>query len=138
MDTNERAWLQHRGVTFDHKGRMMVHLPSAVDDAYFDASSVDECEPSIAELMRREVNIDHGGSHGRRRRGISKTVPRKRAADLGEPPPPMRIGRPPIGAEVRVYVHTMISQRSRELLAEHGLTLADVLDDCARRLQDVA
>jgi hypothetical protein len=46
----------------------------------------------------------------------------------------LRIGRPTIGAEVRVYVQTSIAHRTRELLTEHRVSLAQVLDECADRL----
>jgi hypothetical protein len=43
----------------------------------------------------------------------------------------LRVGRPIIGDEVRVYVQTSIGQRTRELLAEHNVSLAQVLDEYA-------
>ena len=48
-----------------------------------------------------------------------------------------RLGRPVVGEEPRVYVQTTIALQTRETLTKRGLTLADVLDDCARELADV-
>jgi hypothetical protein len=92
-------------------------------------------EARIVELMRRDVDRHVGGSRGRRRRRepaksgnqrdrLAQTVSTTAA----------RIGRPAIGAEVRVYVQTSIAQRTREVLAQRGVTLAEGFDDVARRL----
>ena len=48
---------------------------------------------------------------------------------------PARLGRPLVGEELRVYVQTTIALHTRETLTKRGLTLADVLDDCARDSQ---
>jgi hypothetical protein len=136
---DELDWLRDRGVQIDHKGRIIVSLPEIPDDVDFDAV---EREPSIAELMRHEVNPRRAGSRGRRRQHLSTPVLRdQRGAarfyrQLAERTP--RVGRPTIGSEVRVYVQTMIAQVTRDLLVKHGVTLADVFDDCARKLTHVS
>ena len=88
-------------------------------------------ESSIVELMRRDVNLRIGGSKGRRRRQPQDS--RSGSPSHREPSHGVvsRIGRPTIGAEVRVYVQTSIGQRTRELLAEHNVSLAQVLDQYA-------
>ena len=50
---DELNWLRDRGVQIDHKGRIIVSLPAVPDDVDFD---VVEREPSIAELMRHDIN----------------------------------------------------------------------------------
>jgi hypothetical protein len=45
-----------------------------------------------------------------------------------------RVGRPTIGSEVRVHVQTMIVQETCDILVKHRVMLADVFDDCARKL----
>ena len=45
-----------------------------------------------------------------------------------------RLGRPAIGAEVRVYVHTCVARTTRETLLRRGLTLAQVFNEYAREL----
>lgn len=90
----------------------------------------------IAELMRHDVDRRQGGSRGRRRRrGSSKAQgTRDRSGGNGSATVTARIGRPAIGTEVRVYVQTSIAQSTREALSRHGVTLAEVFDDVARRL----
>lgn len=135
---NQLDWLRDRGVQIDHKGRIIVSLPVMPDD---DIRAVDEDvrEPSIAELMRRDVNVRLGGSRGRRRRRASKAVTSSHhTARSQEPAQTARMGRPVIGSEVRVYVQTSIAQRTREVLTKHGMTLADVFDDYVRELPDVS
>jgi hypothetical protein len=123
-------WLRVRGVRIDKKGRIVVRLPVPDDEADMPV----EDEPTIAELMRRDVDRRHGGSRGRRRRCAPK------ASHHSAPPPmqrqmqPVRLGRPTTGDEVRVYVQTTIALQTREALTRRGLTLADVLDDCACEL----
>ncbi len=135
---NQLDWLRDRGVQIDHKGRIIVSLPAIPDDDIRDVDD-DEHEPSIAELMRRDVNVRLGGSRGRRRRRASKAVSSSHhAARTQEPAQTARIGRPVIGSEVRVYVQTLIAQRTREVLTKHGMTLADVFDDYARELPDAS
>jgi hypothetical protein len=131
---DDLEWLQDRGVQIDRKGRIIVSLPSPDHESDFDSSNV---EPSIAELMRRDVYLRPNRSRGRRRRTTPKAAKHAgRAADFNDLGRPARIGRPTIGAEPRVYVQTSIAQRTRELLLKHRLTLADVFDDCARGLAD--
>ena len=135
---NQLDWLRDRGVQIDHKGRIIVSLPTIPDD---DVCGVDdvEREPSIAELMRRDVNVRLSGSRGRRRRRPSKTVSSSHhAARTQKPAQATRIGRPVIGSEVRVYVQTSIALRTREVLTKHGMTLADVFNDYARELPDAS
>ena len=133
---NELDWLRDRGVQIDHKGRIIVSLPEIPDEVDFDTV---EREPSIAELMRHEINARRAGSRGRRRQHLSTPVQRDpRTAtrfyrQLAERTTP-RVGRPTIGSEVRVHVQTMIAQATRDLLEKHRVTLADVFDDCARKL----
>ena len=127
-------WLLDRGVQVDHKGRIIVSLPAVPDDVDFD---VVEREPSIAELMRREINPRLAGSHGRRRRRLSTPVQRYPGATRIHQQPAARVGRPTIGSEARVHVQTMIAQETRDILLKHHVTLADVFDDCARRLSHV-
>ncbi len=136
---NDLEWLRDRGVQVDHKGRIIVSLPAVPDDEIYDIDPLDEREPSIAELMRRDVDVRHAGSRGRRRRGLSKPVqPGQRAARAAQPSQTARIGRPVVGTEVRVYVQTSIAQRTREILTRHGVTLAEVFDNYARELPNVS
>ena len=130
---DELNWLRDRGVQIDHRGRIIVTLPAAPNDVDFD---VVEREPSIAELMRREINPRLAGSHGRRRR-LSTPVQRNPGATRNYQQPAARVGRPTIGSEARVHVQTMIAQETRDILVKHRVTLADVFDDCARRLSRV-
>lgn len=136
---NELDWLRDRGVQIDHKGRIIVSLPQLPDEVDFDAV---EREPSIVELMRHEVNPRRAGSRGRRRQHLSTPVqrdPRGSARfyrQLAERTMP-RVGRPTIGSEVRIHVQTMIAQATRDLLVRHRVTLADIFDDCARKLTRV-
>jgi hypothetical protein len=135
---NQLDWLRDRGVQIDHKGRIIVSLPAIPDDDIRDVYD-DEREPSIAELMRRDVDVRHTGSRGRRRRTASKPVQSgHRATRTSRPSQTARIGRPIVGAEVRVYVQTSIAQRTREALARHGVTLAEVFDEYFRELPDVS
>lgn len=131
---DELNWLRDRGVQIDHKGRIIVSLPAVPDDVDFD---VVEREPSIAELMRREINPRLAGSHGRRRRRLSTPVQRNPGATRIYQQPAARVGRPTIGSEARVHVQTMIARETRDILVKHRVTLADVFDDCARRLSRV-
>jgi hypothetical protein len=138
MDYYNDPNLTHdRGVRLDHKGRLIVTLPThSVDDFAFIS---DDDEPSIAELMRRDVNVRLGGSKGRRRRRAPKNKGVKaRPVRADNPLQTSRIGRPARGAEVRVYVQTSIARRTREILTANGLTLADVFDACARELAYVS
>jgi len=130
---DELSWLRDRGVQVDRKGRIIVSLPAVPDDVDFD---VVEREPSIAELMRREINPRLAGSHGRRRRRLSTPVQRNPSVRVYQQPA-ARVGRPTIGSEARVHVQTMIAQETRDILVKHHVTLADVFDDCARRLSHV-
>jgi hypothetical protein len=132
---DELNWLRDRGVQVDRKGRIIVSLPAVPDDVDFD---VVEREPSIAELMRREINPRLAGSHGRRRRRLSTPVQRNPGATRAYQQPAARVGRPTIGSEARVHVQTMIAQETRDILVKHRVTLADVFDDCARRLSRVS
>ncbi len=134
---NQLNWLRDRGVQIDHKGRIIVSLPAMPDDDICDVDD-DERAPSIAELMRRDVNVRLGGSRGRRRRRASKAVSSSHPARTQEPAQTARMGRPVIGNEVRVYVQTSIAQRTREVLTKRGMTLADVFDAYARELPDAS
>jgi len=133
---DELDWLRNRGVQIDDKGRIIVSLPQIPDEVDFD---VVEREPSIVELMRHEIHSHRAGSRGRRRQHLSTPVQRDpRAAArfyqrLAERTAP-RVGRPTIGSEVRVHVQTMIAQATRDILVKHRVTLADVFDECARKL----
>jgi hypothetical protein len=130
---NDFAWLRDHGVQVDHKGRIIVRLPAIPDDDF--PLEPNDDEVSIAELMRRDVNFRPGGSRGRRRRrGNTNDAVSRRSTPGGDEATSSRIGRPSIGAEVRVYVQTSIAQRTREILVEHGITLADVFDECAREI----
>jgi hypothetical protein len=131
-----------RGVWRDRKGRIVTHLPVPDDDSCYprddSLGALEESlefvadESSIVELMRRDVNLRLGGSKGRRRRQHPNSKREgsrvSRESNLGVA---SRIGRPTIGAEVRVYVQTSIAHRTRELLTEHRVSLAQVLDECA-------
>jgi hypothetical protein len=133
---NELDWLRDRGVQIDHKGRIIVSLPKIPDEVDFDAV---EREQSIAELMRHEINPRRAGSRGRRRQHLSTPVqcdPRGAARFYRQMPERAtpRVGRPTIGLEVRVHVQTLIAQATRDILVKHRVTLADVFDDCARKL----
>jgi hypothetical protein len=127
-DRDELQWLRDRGVQIDHKGRIVVSLP--VSDEY--QLSSEELEPSIAELMRRDVRT-RGGSRGRRRKSSPKPTP-SRTVSRDDVASSSRIGRPAIGAEVRVYVQTSIARVTQEILGRRGVTLAEVFDNCARDL----
>lgn len=104
--------------------------------AFADSNELLDDDREIAELMRRDVNLRTGGSKGRRRRRqpAKSKQDMDRAATAGRTGVLSRVGRPAIGLEVRVYVQTSIAQRTRELLAAHGVTLAQIFDDYARRL----
>ena len=129
----ELDWLRDHGVRIDEKGRIIVSLPIPDDEVEF---RNEEQEPSIAELMRRDVDPRHGGSRGRRRRCAPKASHRSEPACTDRPMQPARLGRPAVGEELRVYVQTTIAPQTRETLTKRGLTLAEVLDDCARELAD--
>ncbi len=132
---DELNWLRDRGVQIDHKGRIIVSLPEIPDDVDFD---VVERQPSIAELMRHDINPHLAGSRGRRRRHLSTPVQRNPGATRTYRQPAARVGRPTIGSEARVHVQTMIAQETRDILVKHHVTLADVFDDCARQLSHVS
>lgn len=127
----DRNWLRDRGVQIDGKGRIIVSLPAIPDDVDLDLA---EREPSFAELMRHEVDPRVAGSRGRRRRRLATPVQRNQAATRVYRQLVARVGRPTIGSETRVHVQTMIAQETRDTLLKHGVTLADVFDDCARKL----
>jgi hypothetical protein len=133
---DELEWLRDRGVQIDRKGRIIVSLPAVPDNEIdFD---VEERDPSIAQLMRRDVDVRHAGSRGRRRRRYSTLTPTNlRRTRLPQPKQEVRIGRPLVGSEARVEVQTMIAEKTREILAKHQVTLADVFDDYARWLSHV-
>jgi len=126
-------WLRKRGVQIDRKGRIIVSLPAIPDDDIgFD---VEEHDASIAELMRRDVDLRLAGTRARRPRRFSTQTPKNlRRTRLREPPQAARVGRPFVGSEARVHVQTMIAEKTREALAKNHITLADVFDDCARTL----
>jgi hypothetical protein len=130
--TTELDWLRDHGVRIDEKGRIIVSLPIPDNEVEF---RNEEQEPSIVELMRRDVDPRHGGSRGRRRRSAPKASHRTEPART-DPMQPARLGRPAVGEELRVYVQTTIAPQTRETLTKRGLTLAEVLDDCARELAD--
>jgi hypothetical protein len=132
---DELNWLRNRGVQIDHKGRIIVSLPAIPDDVDFDPA---EREPSIAELMRHDIDPRLAGSRGRRRRRLSTPVQRNPGTARISRQPAARAGRPTIGSEARVHVQTMIAQETRDILAKHHVTLADVFDDCARKLSRVS
>lgn len=131
----ELNWLRNRGVQVDHKGRIIVSLPAIPDEVDFNLA---EREPSIAELMRHEVNPHLAGSRGHRRRHLSTPVQRNPGATRFDRQPAARVGRPTIGSEARVHVQTMIAQETRDILVKHHVTLADVFDDCARKVLHVS
>ncbi len=133
---DDLEWLRERGVQIDRRGRIIVSLPAMPDgDINFD---LEEREPSIAELMRHDVNSRRAGSRGRRRRHLSTPVQRNPGATRNYRQPAARVGRPTIGSEARIHVQTMIAQETREVLARHRVTLADVFDDCVRKLLHVS
>lgn len=128
----ELDWLRERGVRFDHKGRIIVSLPSPEDE--FDPDR-EPAELTISELMRREIDRRQGGSRGRRRRAATKGS-HQRGAARPDHLTAARLGRPAIGEEPRVYVQTTIAPQTRETLSRHRITLATVFDQCARALAD--
>ncbi len=130
---SELDWLRDRGVRVDHKGRIIVSLPRPDQEPDL---RPDDHEPSIAELMRREVDRRHGGSRARRRRGAPKASQRSAPARADHLNKVARLGRPAVGEELRVYVQTTIAPQTREALAKRRITLADVFNDCARELAD--
>lgn len=85
MASNQLDWLREHGVQIDHKGRIVVSLPVIPDGEVYDRDPLDEHEPSIAELMRRDVDLRHVGSRGRRRRGRPKAVKRDTCAAQAQP-----------------------------------------------------
>jgi hypothetical protein len=125
----------------DQKDRIITRPPVPDDDfryprddsmaALEESLEFDGGDSSIVELMRRDVNLRLGGSKGRRRRQPPASRSGSRAPREPIPGVASRIGRPTIGAEVRVYVQTSIGHRTRELLAQHNVSLAQVLDECA-------
>ena len=123
-------WLQDHGVRVDHKGRVIVSLPPPEIELYRLAGD-DRDEVSIAELMRHDVDLKLTNARVRRRR---VTKPRRENDDgMGGGSAGMaRYGRPTIGTEVRVRVHTTIAQRTRRILTEWHVTFAEILDECAR------
>lgn len=129
---DDRDWLRDRGVRIDEKGRIIVSLPPPDDDV--DVRNDDEA--SIVELMRRDAAHRKGGSRGRRRRSPPKASLGATQRSLKYGISPARIGRPCIGVETRISVQTTISRQTREALEKHQVTLADVLNDCARELTD--
>ena len=132
----ELSRLRDRGVQIDRKGRIIVSLPAIPDDVDFDFA---DREPSIAELMRHEINPRVTGSRGRRRRHLSTPVQRNPSATrFCREIAAARVGRPTIGSETRVHVQTMIAQETRDLLVKHRVTLAEVFDDYARKLLRVS
>ena len=86
----ELDWLRDHGVRIDEKGRIIVSFPIPDDEFEFR----NEEEPSIAELMRRNVDPRHGGSRGRRRRCAPKASQRSEPACTDRPMRPARLGRP--------------------------------------------
>jgi hypothetical protein len=140
-DHDDRDSLYGRNLWRDRKDRLAAGLEGGFhareDDlsAFADSHELLDDDGAIAELMRRDVNLRTGGSKGRRRRRPPKSKQDlNRAAAAGRTGVLSRIGRPAIGLEVRVYVQTSIAQRTRDVLAAHGVTLAQVFDDYARRL----
>jgi hypothetical protein len=131
----ELDWLRDRGVRVDHKGRIIVSLPRPDQEPDV---RIEDHEPSIAELMRREVDRRLGGSRGRRRRKVPKDSQRSGPARADQLIKAPRLGRPAVGGELRVYVQTTIAAQTREALVKHRITLADVFNDCARELADEA
>lgn len=130
---NELDWLRDHGVRIDEKGRIIVSLPAP--DGEVDFRNDDEA--SIVELMRRDVAHRRGGSRGRRRRSAQKgSLGAVRRSSSKYEISPTRIGRPCLGVETRISVQTTISPRTRDALLKHHVTLADVLNDCARELAD--
>lgn len=138
---DDRDSLYGRNLWRDRKDRLTAGIEGGFhareDDlsAFADPHELLDDDRAIVELMRRDVNLRVGGSKGRRRRPPAKSKQEmNRAATAGRTGVLSRIGRPAIGLEVRVYVQTSIAQRTRELLAAHGVTLAQIFDDYARRL----
>jgi hypothetical protein len=133
---DDLEWLRNRGVQIDRKGRIIVSLPAIPDDNIgFD---VEDREPSIAELMHRDINPRLASSRGRRRQRFTTQVQQTRKNIRPKPLPAARIGRPIVGSEVRVHVQTMIAQQTRDSLLKQRVTLADVFDACARELLHVS
>lgn len=131
-DATELDWLRDHGVRIDEKGRIIVRLPTPDDEHGF---RNEEQDPSIAELMRREIGRRQSGSRGRRR-SAPKASQRSAGGGADRHAQPARLGRPTVGEELRVYVQTTIAPQTRQTLTKRGLTLAEVLDACARELVD--
>jgi hypothetical protein len=139
---DDRDSLYGRNLWRERKDRLTAGLEGGFHvredelSAFADSHELLDDDGAIAELMRRDVNFRTGGSKGRRRRRqpAKSKQDMNRAATAGRTGVLSRIGRPAIGLEVRVYVQTSIAQRTRELLAANGVTLAQVFDDYARRL----
>ena len=121
---NDLDWLRERGVEIDSKGRAIVHLP---DPDYDETVASDE--PSIAELMRRDVDLRQSGSRGRRRRRAAAKAPRlaKQPAFVSN-----RMGRPRHGAEPRVKVRISLSVETLRTLKRRNISVAHVLEACVR------
>jgi hypothetical protein len=99
-----------------------------------EAVALQYAEATIAELMQRDVDLKSFAprTHRRRSSRAKPMVNREKGASGDEVV--ARVGRPMIGAEVRVCVQTSIALRTREILAAVGMTLADVFDAYARGL----
>jgi hypothetical protein len=99
-----------------------------------EAIALQYAEATIAELMQRDVDLKSCAPRTRRRRSSrAKPVVSREKGACGDEVV-ARVGRPMIGAEVRVCVQTSIALRTREILAAAGMTLADVFDSYARGL----
>jgi hypothetical protein len=139
----ERLWPSDPTDGEDGQRAVVARLRALDDDfrypyddslAALDELLDDDADATIAELMRHDVDRRRSGSRGRRRRGAKARDARSRAAPKDAVA--LRIGRPTIGAEVRVYVQTSIAQCTRDALIRRKVTLADVFDDIAQRLGD--
>jgi hypothetical protein len=136
-------WLGDHGVRRDHKGRIIAHLPRPDDDflsssddsmtALQNVLGLDADEASIRDLMRRDVDLKVSGSRGRRRRQPpqEKSQSRRTSSDTAISAP---MGRPALGAEIRVRVQTSVARSTRDVLSERGVTLAQIFDECALQL----
>jgi hypothetical protein len=80
---------------------------------------------SISKWAARAV--DAAGSHPKKSHSRDRT-----GSDTGISAP---MGRPVLGAEIRIRVQTSVARSTRDVLAEQGVTLAQIFDECALQLR---
>jgi hypothetical protein len=137
VDAADLPWLLDHGVRIDRKGRVVVSLPAPEVQLSLLAGGTDGDAVPIAELMRRDIDPKLTRARARRRRGAKIRTINNAGAD-GDASRSSRFGRPTIGTEVRVRVHTTIAQRTQQTLSTWRITFAQILDECACELADAS